>query len=56
VAQVVEHLPTKCEALSSNPSIATKINKQKRIIIKNKLKVGKAGPVAHACNLTYLEG
>jgi hypothetical protein len=27
VAQVVEHLPSKCEALSSNSSTAQKINK-----------------------------
>jgi hypothetical protein len=28
--QAVEHLPSKCETLSSNPSIAKKKNKRKR--------------------------
>jgi hypothetical protein len=30
MAQVVEHLPSKCQALSSNPSIAKKKKKKKK--------------------------
>jgi hypothetical protein len=30
VSQVVEHLPSKCEALSSNPSTAKKKKKKKK--------------------------
>jgi hypothetical protein len=30
VAQVVEHLPSKCKALSSNPNTAKKQNKNKK--------------------------
>jgi hypothetical protein len=30
VAQVLEHLPTKCKALSSNPHTAKKLKKKKR--------------------------
>jgi hypothetical protein len=39
-AQVVQHLPSKCEALSSNPSN------------KNFLKIKKLGGVAHTCHLS----
>jgi hypothetical protein len=32
VAQVVEHLPSKTEALSSNPSIIKKLNRERKQI------------------------
>jgi hypothetical protein len=45
VAQVVEHLPKRSEALSSSPSK-----------LKNKKQVGhRLEPVVHACNLSYSE-
>jgi hypothetical protein len=46
VAQVVEHLPSKCKALRTNPN-TTKINKNIHPC---------QAPVAHACNPSYSGG
>jgi hypothetical protein len=35
IAQVVEHLSSKCEALGSNPSTAKQTNKQKKLATAN---------------------
>jgi hypothetical protein len=51
VAPVVKSLPSKCEALSSNPSTDKKKKKRKK-----KKKTTWQAPVAHACNSSYLGG
>jgi hypothetical protein len=49
VTQVVEHLASKYEGLSSNPSIAKKKEKEKKKA--NKVKAGYSGSY---CNSSYL--
>jgi hypothetical protein len=48
VAQVVQHLPSKCEALSSNPSAAKEKNQDKYQDV-----ISCPAPVAYTCNPSY---
>jgi hypothetical protein len=51
---VVEYLPSKCKALSSNSSTAKKKKKKKGQVIKNYKR--SQATVVHTCNPSYLGG
>jgi hypothetical protein len=51
---VIEHLPSKCKTLNSNPGTAkNRLNKSPEHPI---VRTSKLDTVVHACNLSYLGG